>query len=74
MIHFIDPNFVEKDGVLYKGPPGGEDLQPADGGVRPGVKTGFDAGGERKVLFEVADDGDAVPRHEEEDVVGDVVG
>ena len=47
MIHFIDPNFVEKDEVLYKGPPGGEDLQPADGGVRPGVKTGFDDGVER---------------------------
>ena len=42
MIRFIDPNFVEKDEVLYKGPPGGEDLQPADGGVRPGVETVFE--------------------------------
>ena len=59
--------------MLYKGPPGGEDLQPADGGVRPGVKTGFDDGVE-KMLVEV-DDGDAVPRHEEEgDVVGVVAG
>ena len=40
--------------MLYKGPPGGEDLQPADGGVRPGAETVFD-GVERteKVLVEV---------------------
>ena len=55
--------------VSTRVPPRGE--QPADGGVRPGVKTGFN-GVERnkKMLFEVDDDGDAVPRHEE---VGDVV-
>ena len=38
--------------MLYKGPPGGEDLQPADGGVRPGIKTGFD--GVEKMLVAVA--------------------
>ena len=35
-------NFVEKDGVLYKGPPGGEELQTAEEGVRPGAVTVFD--------------------------------
>ena len=34
--------FVEKDGVLYKGPPGGEELQTAEVGVRPGAVTVFD--------------------------------
>ena len=40
--------------MLYKGPPGGEELQTAEEGVRPGVVTVFDAGVERKMLVDVA--------------------
>ena len=39
----LDLNFVEKDSSFPQGSPRGRSTQPAGVGVRPGVKTGFDA-------------------------------
>ena len=46
-ITLFNPKVCREDDVLYKGPPGGEDLQTAEEGVRPGAVAVFDAGGEK---------------------------
>ena len=56
--------------MLYKGPPGGEERSLLMEECGPASKPASMLW--RKML--VDDDGDAVPRHEEEDDVGVVVG